>query len=211
MTSTVETLPNLEALLGKKRQNNVSFGTTTDRPLCPTQLPSDRLGAQLYRETSPNRAPGTYNNAEKTTSLYNIESQVTSSKGYTMGARTGPRFRKEFQTITLCPTKHQDDINLPSTFTPAKKPFHVGAKRFHKNTIDPEITPGAGTYEHDVERNRKVGYHGTFGGPQHLKIQPDESVLLPEDCKGTTEKSRMMTYKEKRKFAIREAYLSLYY
>lgn len=47
-----------------------------------------------------------------------------------------------FQTITPCPTKHQDDINLPSTFTPAKKPFHVGAKRFHKNTIDPEITPG---------------------------------------------------------------------
>lgn len=79
------------------------------------------------------------------------------------------------------------------------------------NKLTPISTSRAGTYEHDVERNRKVGYHGTFGGPQHLKIQPDESVLLPEDCKGTTEKSRMMTYKEKRKFAIREAYLSLYY
>ena len=69
----------------------------------------------------------------------------------------------------------------------------------------------AGTYEHEVARNRKVAFHGTFGGPQLLKVQPDDSVLLPEDCKGTTNKSRLMTYKDKRKFAIREAYLSLYY
>lgn len=211
MAVTAETLPNLEALLGKKKKNNVSFGTTTSRPLFPTQLPSDRLGAELDLETAPHRAPGTYNNAEKTTSLYQIENQITSKKGYTMGARTGPRFRKEFQTVTPCPTTYQKDTTKPKTFSTANKPFQVGNRRFHKNTIDPEITPGAGTYEHDVQRNRKVAYHGTFGGPQHLKIQPDESILLPEDCKGTTQKSRMMTYKEKRKFAIREAYLSLYY
>lgn len=69
----------------------------------------------------------------------------------------------------------------------------------------------AGTYEHNVPRNRKVAYHGTFGGPQLLKIPPTDGYLMPEDCKGTTQKSRLMTYKEKRKFAIREAYLSLYF
>ncbi|XP_038077978.1 protein pitchfork-like isoform X2 [Patiria miniata] len=205
------TLPSLDALLGKEKKSNVSFGTTKDRPLFPGKLPQNRMGAGMGLENAPHRAPCSYDNDEKTTFLYSIDKQVTSKNGYTMGARTGPRFRKEFATVTPCPSAYQTRHTEPTTFETSKKPFHVGANRFYRNTVDPELTPGAGTYEHNVPRNRKVAFHGTFGGPQLLKIQPDESVLLPEDCKGTTTKSRLMTYKDKRKFAIREAYLSLYY
>ncbi|XP_071954971.1 ciliary microtubule-associated protein 3-like [Antedon mediterranea] len=209
MAST--TLPSLEALLGREKKSNVSFGTTQQRPLFPGNLPPNRMGAELGLEEAPHRAPGTYDNAEKTTFLYEIDKQVTSKQGYSMGARTNPRFNKEFQTVTPCPTTYQKSTTLPRTFKPAFKSFHVGGDRFFRKQIDPELTPGAGTYEHDVPKNRKVAYHGTFGGPQHLKIQPDDSILLPEHCKGTTTKSRLMSYKDKRKFAIREAYLSLYY
>ncbi|XP_072034850.1 ciliary microtubule-associated protein 3-like [Amphiura filiformis] len=205
------TLPSLEALLGKEKKNHVSFGTTADRPLFPGKLPPNRMGAGLANGSVPHRAPGSYDNDEKTTFLYDINNQVTSQKGYTMGARTGPRIRKEFNTITPCPSHYQTRCTEPRTFQTANKPFHTGQRKFHKLQVDPEITPGAGTYEHNVPRNRKVAFHGTFGGPQLLKIPPDDSVLMPADCKGTTDKSRLMTYKDKRKLAIREAYLSLYY
>nr|XP_054761976.1 protein pitchfork-like [Lytechinus pictus] len=205
------TLPSLEALLGKEKKSNVSFGTTADRPLFPASLPVNRIGNGMALDTKPNRGPGSYDNAEKTTSMYHVENQITSKNGYTMGARTGPRIRKEFQTKTPCPSTYQTKWSVPRTFEPSNKPFEVGANRFYRNTVDPELTPGAGTYEHNVPRNRKVAYHGTFGGPQLLKVPPNDGVLMPEDCKGTTQKSRLMTYKEKRKFAIREAYLSLYY
>lgn len=205
------TLPSLEALLGKEKKSNVSFGTTDHRPLFPADLPVNRIGNAMALDTSPHRAPGSYDNAEKTTFLYEIDHQITSQKGYTMGARTAPRIRTEFATKTPCPSTYQTKWSAARSFETAKKPFEVGADRFYRHKVDPELTPGAGTYEHNVPRNRKVAFHGTFGGPQLLKLPANEGVLMAQDCKGTTQKSRLLTYKERRKFAIREAYLSLYY
>ncbi|XP_002733481.1 ciliary microtubule-associated protein 3-like [Saccoglossus kowalevskii] len=201
----------LEALLGREKTSNVSFGTTLDRPLFPAKVPPTRVGVILQAESSPNRAPGTYDNHEVSGFVYHINNQVTSKRGYSLGARTGPRFRKEFMEKTPCPSAYQTDVTQPMTSTTAYKPFEAGALRFPKIQKDPDLTPGPGTYEHNVKRNRKVGFHGTFGGPQLLKIPPDGGYLLPEDCKGTTYKSRMMSYKDLRKFKIRESYLSLYW
>ena len=44
-----------------------------------------------------------------------------------------------------------------------------GASRFPQIKQDPDGTPGPGSYEHNVERNRSVQFHGSFGGPQTLR------------------------------------------
>ncbi|XP_077994276.1 ciliary microtubule-associated protein 3-like [Glandiceps talaboti] len=205
------TLTSVEELLGREKTSNVSFGTTLGRPLFPTNVPPTRVGVILNSESSPNIGPGTYDNEEVSGFVYQIDKQVTSKRGYSLGARTGPRIRQKFQEKTPCPSAYQKDITDPMTFDPAFKPFQAGALRFPRIQKDPDLTPGPGTYEHSVPRNRKVGFHGTFGGPQLLKIPPDGGFLLPEECKGTTYKSRLMSYKDARKFKIREAYLSLYW
>merc|ERR1711976_170342 len=88
---------------------------------------------------------------------HGIETKITSNKGYSLGARTAPKIKKEASFLTPAPTAYQTKCTDPHLFDPAYKPFSAAAARFpqFKRDIE-EITPGPGTYEHSVEKNRKV-------------------------------------------------------
>lgn len=197
----------MESLLGVERKSNVSFGTTQDRTLFPIHMAPNRFGNDLKPlRGQPNTGPGKYENEEVSNFIYQIDHFKTSSKGYTLGARTGPRMRKEFMEITPSPQEYQTDCTEPIVFDPAYKPFSAAAPRFpvYKRDVE-EVTPGAGTYEHDIERNRKVQWHQSFGGSPIL--------LPPVPIKSTINQntSKLLSTKEAKKHHRRLAYLKLYY
>ncbi|XP_077995008.1 ciliary microtubule-associated protein 3-like [Glandiceps talaboti] len=199
-------------LLGRDVKRNVSFGTSSDRPVYPSKVPPTRAGVVLKSDSTPNVGPGTYSTNKINGFMYTMNQRVTSLKGYPMVTRTMyPKANAAYRKETPSVNTYFKEVHEPMACSPALKPFNTGALRFPKVHRDHDLTPGPGTYEHNVPRNRKVGFHGTFGGPQLLKIPPDGGFLLPEECKGTTYKSRLMSYKDARKFKIREAYLSLYW
>ncbi|CAH3197950.1 unnamed protein product, partial [Porites evermanni] len=63
---------------------------------------------------------------------------------------------------------YQEVISKPIHFDEAFKPFNVGATRFPAINKDHGGHPGPGAYEFDAKRDRKVKFHGSFGGPQTL-------------------------------------------
>ncbi|EDO36035.1 predicted protein [Nematostella vectensis] len=148
---------------------NVSFGTTLDRELMPIKAPNNRFGNELLAiRGAPNRGPGCYDNAEVSTFVYEQEQRPVCRRGYSLGARTAPRFPKPMHMDVPGAPTYQAVISKPQEFDPAFKPFSVGANRFRETAQAKEALPGAGSYEHDVESNRKIKYHGSFGGPQTL-------------------------------------------
>ncbi|XP_060577345.1 ciliary microtubule-associated protein 3-like isoform X2 [Ruditapes philippinarum] len=139
----------------------VSFMTTLDRELFPVKMPQNRFGNEICPlRGAPHRGPGCYENEEKTNFWYEIEHKINSSKGYTLGARTGPRLPKDnigtFFKSNTNPELRDSDMKLnvlqranttigfqtpsPTTyqtkctdlmeFDRSKKPFLVGADRF---------------------------------------------------------------------------------
>ncbi|XP_013414333.1 protein pitchfork [Lingula anatina] len=194
-------------ILEEPRKLNVSFGTTQNRTLFPVHMAPNRFGNDLKPlRGQPNTGPGCYNNEEVSNFKYQIDTYLTSQKGYTMGARTGPRFRKEFKEVTPAPPEYQTKVTDPIEFTPSYKPFNAAADRFpvYKREIE-ESVPGAGTYEHEIPRNRKVQWHQSFGGaPINLPAVTIKSTLQPN-----TEK--LLSTKETKKYERRLAYLKLYY
>ncbi|CAH1785737.1 unnamed protein product [Owenia fusiformis] len=188
-------------------KTNVAFGTTLDREMYPIQMPPNRFGNELIPlKGAPHRGPGCYENEEVSNFKWEIDHFVTTNKGYTLGARTGPRFRKEFQEITPSPDTYQTKCTKPLVFDPAYKPFNAADKRFPVFKRDLEqVLPGAGTYEHDTERNRKVTWHQSFGGaPINLP-----SVETKSTINKNTEK--LISTKESKKYSRKLAYLKLYY
>jgi len=185
----------------------VVFMTTKNREMFPVKMAQDRFGNELNPlKGAPHRGPGCYDNEEKTNFIYQIYHHLTSSKGYTMGARTGPRFAKESNFKTPCPTEYQQHCSEPCTFEPAQKPFEVGSDRFPIKKRDiTEVVPGAGAYEHIVPRNRKIQWHQSFGGAP---------ILLPSiTVRSTIDKNTEKLYstKEERKYHRKLAYLKLYH
>ncbi|KAK3747772.1 hypothetical protein QZH41_008795 [Actinostola sp. cb2023] len=150
-------------------KTNVSFGTTLDRPMLPLQLPQNRFGNQLVVGGSPITGPGCYDNAEVSAFVYELEQKPICRRGYSLGARTASRFLKPTHMDVPGPPTHQAIISKPREFNPDFKPFRVGANRLPE--VSQVIKPRKsfpGTYDHDVSTNRKVHYHGSFGGPQTL-------------------------------------------
>lgn len=77
-----------------EKPNYVSFGTTQSRPVYPTAMPYNRFGNEIKPiRGQPNTGPGAYDNENFTNFQYKIDhmSQGSNVKGYTLGARTGPR------------------------------------------------------------------------------------------------------------------------
>uniref|UniRef100_A0A6P8J2P6 Protein pitchfork-like n=1 Tax=Actinia tenebrosa TaxID=6105 RepID=A0A6P8J2P6_ACTTE len=150
-------------------QNNVSFGTTMDRPMLPLKIPPTRFGNEMFSGGSPHIGPGSYDNAEVSAFVYEMEQKPVCNRGYSLGARTAERFPKPSHMDVPGPPTHQPIVSKPVEFDPDFKPFLVGSTRFpeiSKSNVVQE--PGAGTYEHDIPTNRKMKYHGSFGGPQTL-------------------------------------------
>jgi len=191
----------------QEKKSNVSFGTTLTREIFPTHVPHTRFGNDLIGiRGAPNRGPGCYNNEEVSNFQYGIKSKITSEKGYSLGARTGPRLARELVFKTPAPTAYQTECTAPIEFEPAYKPFSAAAKRFpvYKRDVE-EVTPGAGTYEHLIPSNRKVQWHQSFGGtPINLPNVEQQSTIDKN-----TEK--LMSTKEEKKYHRKLAYLKLYY
>ncbi|XP_053384029.1 protein pitchfork-like isoform X3 [Mercenaria mercenaria] len=139
----------------------VSFMTTLDRELFPTKMPQNRFGNEICPlRGAPHRGPGCYENEEKTNFWYDIEHKINSTKGYTLGARTGPRLPKDnIEPLSLMstkldlmdsdtkinalqrqstalmfqtpsPTAYQTTCTDLREFDRSNKPFLVGADRF---------------------------------------------------------------------------------
>ncbi|XP_078586687.1 ciliary microtubule-associated protein 3-like [Branchiostoma floridae x Branchiostoma japonicum] len=187
-----------------QKMEKISFGTTMDRKLFPINCAPTRFGNELSPlRGAPHRGPGCYDNEEVSNMVYNIEKfPICTKKGYSLGARTDPRFRKVHTLITPSPVAYQTTWTELRSFQPAFKPFEVGANRFREIKLDPLINPGPGTYEHDIKRNRQVSWPSQFGAPIH-PIQP-----TPEK---RTLKTELLSDKEFRKHKNRVAYLSLYW
>ncbi|KAF7254047.1 Protein pitchfork [Varanus komodoensis] len=84
---------------------------------------TDRLGNEhVPVRGEPHRGPGAYNHGERTTLLYLLAHRPESTKGYTMGARTTPRFGIPSKGANL-DKLHQ---YRPGTYDPNKMPHrHV--------------------------------------------------------------------------------------
>lgn len=190
-----------------EKPSRVAFGSTLDRGVFPSQVPHTRFGNDLSPiRGASNRGPGCYNNEEVSNFIYGIQTKKTSEKGYSLGARTAPRFRKEYSTLTPDPTKYQTTVTDPMEFSPAFRPFSNAAARFpvFKRDVE-EVSPGAGTYEHDIKKNRKVIWHDSFGGsPINLPSVKQHSTI-----DRNTEK--LISTKDEKKYQRKLAYLKLYW
>lgn len=138
---------------------HVSFGTSADRPIYPSQIPNDKFGNEFNPwHGTKDAGPANYDNDQFTTFTYN--NKPMTKLGYVLGARTAQRkyFATEFRAPT--PTRYQDmEKEIPK---PSFKPFNNSASRFLKE--NKAIQPGPGAYEHNVERNRSVAMLHSFGG-----------------------------------------------
>ncbi|XP_052798354.1 protein pitchfork-like isoform X4 [Mya arenaria] len=209
--------PNLHELLGITKTpqkgnrvdkgTKISFMTTLDREMFPTKMPQNRFGNEICPlRGAPHRGPGCYENEEKTNFWYDIEHKINSTKGYTLGARTGPRFPKKNVFQTPSPMAYQTTCTDLKEFETSEKPFLVGAERFpvYRRDIE-EVLPGAGAYEHQVRRNRKVQWHQSFGGAPILMPTIQVRSIIDQN----TEK--LYSTKEEKKYNRKLAYMKLYY
>ncbi|XP_057306864.1 protein pitchfork-like isoform X1 [Hydractinia symbiolongicarpus] len=167
-------------LLSNKKESKVAFGTTLNRELLPLKTPHTRAGNELGLRGIPNLAPGSYNNAEVSSFVHVLNQKPMCKKGYALGARTAPRFQRGFDAEVPGPPAYQRIISKPKEFSQAVKPFQCGLTRFPK--LKHETMPGPGTYEHGVGRNRKVQFHGSFGGPQTLRASI-KTICIDDEIK----------------------------
>ncbi|CAL1548137.1 unnamed protein product [Lymnaea stagnalis] len=186
-------------------EKKVCFMTTKVREMFPLKMASDRFGNALCPlKGAPQLGPGCYDVDEKTSLFHGVRTKLVSTKGYTLGARTGPRLAVQNINLTPAPGEHF----VPSSYATkdSKKPFEVGSERFPVRKRDLlEVTPGAGTYDTDVAINRKVHWHQSFGGAPILL----PSVSLRSTIDRNTDK--LYSTKEERKYHRKLAYLKLYY
>jgi len=153
-------------LLNDKKESRVAFGSTLDRELLPLKTPHTRAGNEMGLRGVPNLGPGSYNNDQVSSFVHGLNQKPVGKKGYSLGARTAQRFSKKNNDYPGPPT-HQKTVTKLREFPPAQKPFQCGASRFPQLRVD--FTPGPGCYEFDTARDRKVQFHGSFGGTQILK------------------------------------------
>uniref|UniRef100_A0A669BT29 Uncharacterized protein n=1 Tax=Oreochromis niloticus TaxID=8128 RepID=A0A669BT29_ORENI len=168
----------------------VCFGSSVERRLFPLHYAPDRLGNQMPQQGPPHVGPGSHDNHEFGTILYDIQKTPGSKKGYSLSARTAVRFP---------PCNKVRDQSGSRVSPPGKIPFNSTAQRF-KSTPYVILSPSPGTYAHDGVTNRKVSWPMCFG-------RPDWSSL-PQICKKSL---RLASEKEYIKQRNRVAYLSLYY
>ncbi|XP_065057997.1 ciliary microtubule-associated protein 3-like [Rhopilema esculentum] len=186
----------------------VSFGTTLSRELLPLKPPHTRAGNELGLRGQPNLGPGVYNNNEVSSFVYKIDQKPVSKKGYSLGSRTAPRFNKETNAGIPGPPSYQPIISKSRKFIQAYRPFQCGSAKLP--SLKQDATPGAGAYEHQVAKNRKVQFHGAFGGPQTLKT----SITLichngdPDICASCLKMPNGDYYRSKSKALCRDCYFA---
>ncbi|XP_061488238.1 ciliary microtubule-associated protein 3 [Rhineura floridana] len=186
-------------------QKRNSFGSCQQRKIFPLCYAPDRLGNEnVPIKGDPDRGPGAYNHAERTSLLYHLAHRPESTKGYTMGARTTPRFGLLNKHVTPAPTTYQSIWikDHHKHHQPAFAPFHSNIPRFTEQLQDKDFFPGPGTYDAYNMPHRHVTWPGKFGSP--------DWSLVPTPVKRTL-RTELLTDKEFRKHRNLVAYLSIYY
>ncbi|XP_037539712.1 protein pitchfork-like [Nematolebias whitei] len=152
-------------------------------------------------ENAPHLGPGCYDNHKIGTIIYELEKKPESRRGYGLSARTAARFPPCTQAVTPSPQQYQQDHSKSRVTPPGKTPFSSSTQRFRSPRHTAATTPGPGTYDHDVETNKKVSWPMRFGSPDWSRLaQLEKSVQV----KLTSDKQRV-------KQRSRLAYLSLYF
>uniref|UniRef100_A0A670JCW4 Protein pitchfork n=2 Tax=Podarcis muralis TaxID=64176 RepID=A0A670JCW4_PODMU len=189
--------------LSAAQQRN-SFGSCQERKIFPVFYPPDRLGNEnVPIKGDPDRGPGAYNYAEKDNLLYQLARRPESTKGYTMGARTTPRFGLLSKHVTPDPTAYQSIwIRDHHRRQPTHVSFCSNMPRFSEKLLDKDFYPGPGTYDPYGMPHRHVTWPGKFGAP--------DWSLIPMPAKRTL-RSELLSDKEFRKHRNLVAYLSIYY
>ena len=99
---------------------------------------------------------------------WQIDSFMTSRRGYTLGARTGAKITPHGGphwvypigvTETPAPETYQKDNTALRRFQPNRHPFGAASRRFGKTVAEPDL-PGPGAYDHGEERNKHVQLAG---------------------------------------------------
>ncbi|XP_044287906.1 protein pitchfork [Varanus komodoensis] len=184
-------------------QKRTSFGTCQDKRIFPFSYAPDRLGNEhVPVRGEPHRGPGAYNHGERTTLLYLLAHRPESTKGYTMGARTTPRFGIPSKHVSPCPTTYQTIRIKDHKYKPGTVPFCSNSERFSEQLLDKDFFPGPGTYDPNKMPHRHVTWPGKFGSP--------DWSLVPTPVKRTF-RTELLSDKEFRKHRNLVAYLSLYY
>ncbi|KAM6456738.1 ciliary microtubule-associated protein 3 isoform 3-T3 [Liasis olivaceus] len=116
-------------------QKRNSFGSSQEKKIFPFFHAPDRLGnAYIPIKGDPDRGPGAYNHAERNNLIYNLANRPESTKGYTMGARTTPRFELINKHVTPAPTTYQSIWIKEHKHKTAHFPFHSSIPRFSEQT-----------------------------------------------------------------------------
>ncbi|XP_077190707.1 ciliary microtubule-associated protein 3 isoform X2 [Paroedura picta] len=184
-------------------QTRNSFGTCQERKIFPHFHAPDRLGNEYVPITGdPIRGPGAYDHAERNNIVYHLVHRPESIKGYTMGARTTPRFAASNKYGTPDPTVYQSILAKDQRIQPKYAAFSSKLPRFSQKILDAELFPGPGTYEPYKMPHRHVTWPAKFGSP--------DWSLVPAPAKRTL-KTELITDREFRKQRNLLAYLSLYY
>ena len=116
-----------------------------------------------------------------------IDSFMTSRRGYTLGARTGAKIRPHGGphwvypigvTETPAPETYQKDNTALRRFPANRHPFGAASRRFGKTVAEPDL-PGPGAYDHGEETNKHVQLAGaSFHGKWHSSRLGDQTFFI---------------------------------
>ncbi|XP_076851619.1 ciliary microtubule-associated protein 3 [Brachyhypopomus gauderio] len=181
----------------------IAFGSCQDRKLFPLHGPPNHAGNELRaRRGSPARGPGCYDNHVVGTIISNLERRPQSTRGYSLAARSAPRFLPALQMDTPSPQKYQQDWSVPTSCAPARTPFSSSAPRFRSESDPGRSNPGPGTYSPDASCGRKVSWPMRFGSPDWSRVPMLERRAL---------RTELLCDKQFRTQRNRTAYLRLFY
>ncbi|KAL6483384.1 hypothetical protein MHYP_G00082560 [Metynnis hypsauchen] len=181
----------------------VAFGSCEERKMFPAHCAPNRTGNEFQPlHGSPARGPGCYDNHVVGTILCNLQKRPESKKGYSLAARTAPRFLPSFQTVTPSPQKYQQDWSVSRACPPGRTPFNSTTQRFTSKPATASFNPGPGSYAHDSPHDRKVAWPMKFGSPDWSRVPQQERRAL---------RTELPCDKEFLKQRNRVAYLRLFY
>ncbi|KAM7053675.1 ciliary microtubule-associated protein 3 [Molossus nigricans] len=178
------------------------FGTCQQKKIFPYSYPYNFLGNKfLPLRGAPHRGPGCYTTENRYDWVYNLSKIPTSRKGYTLGARTTPRFKPINKDMTPHPGTYQT-VNFQEQ-KPKQNfaPFNVMLPRFRTHSKD-MYYPGPGIYNPKIKPPPKVTWPMKFGSPDWAQVPCLQKRTL---------KAELPTDKDFRKHRNRMAYLSLFY
>uniref|UniRef100_A0A8C5K0D8 Ciliary microtubule associated protein 3 n=1 Tax=Jaculus jaculus TaxID=51337 RepID=A0A8C5K0D8_JACJA len=182
--------------------DNYSFGTCQSRKLFPLYHPPTLLGNKfLPLRGSPNTGPGHYAATDWNGLAYNLSKIPTSTKGYTLGARTALRFKPVSKDLTPYPGMYQNVNTWEEKTEQSFAPFNILMPRFRSDSKDNSY-PGPGTYNPERKPVPKVTWPMKFGSPDWDQVPYLEKRTL---------KAELSTDKDFRKRRNRVAYFSLFY